>query len=62
MATLEVGENSGVEVSEDGKWMLKALSGEEGIKSFSVLDDDDRIIKGRCRRILKIGASVVVGL
>ena len=39
----------------------KMGSGEESIKTFSVLDDDDIVIEGRCRRILKIGASVVAG-
>ena len=53
MATLEVGEKSGVEVSEDGKWMLTAESGEEGIKIFSILDDDDRVTEGSCKGILK---------
>ena len=41
--------------------MLTDESGEESIKTFLVLDDDDRVIEGRCRGILKIGASVVVG-
>ena len=58
-ATLEVREKSGVEFSEDGKWMSTAVSGEEGIKIFLGLDDDDRVIEGRCRGILKNGASVV---
>ena len=60
-ATPEVEEKSGVEFSEDVKWMLTAGSGEEGIKTFSILDDDDRGTKGRCKRILKIGVSVVAG-
>ena len=41
--------------------MLTDGSGEEGIKTFLVLDDDERVTEGRCRGILKIGASVVVG-
>ena len=54
MVTSEVGKKSGVEVSEDGKCMLTAESGEEGIKIFSRLDDDDRVTEDRCRGILKI--------
>ena len=41
--------------------MLTGESGEEGIKIFSRLDDDDRVTEGMCRGILKNGASVVVG-
>ena len=61
MATSGVGEKSGAEVSEDRKWMLKALSGEEGIKIFSRLDDNDKVNEVRCTVILKNGASVVAG-
>ena len=39
--------------------MLTDGSGEESIKNFLVLDDDDRVTEGRCRGILKIGAYVV---
>ena len=41
--------------------MLTAISGEEGIKIFSGLYDDDIVTEGKCRGILKNGASVVVG-
>ena len=41
--------------------MLKALSGEEGIKIFSRLDDNDKVNEFRCIGILKNGASVVAG-
>ena len=36
-------------------------SGEEDTKIFSVPDDVDRVTEGRCRGILKIGASERVG-
>ena len=52
-----VGEKSGFEVSEDE--MLIAENGEECIKIFSGLDDDDIVTEGMCRGILKNGASVV---
>ena len=61
MATSGVGEKSGAEVSEDRKWMLKSLSGEEGIKIFSRLDDNDKVNEVRCTGILKNGASIVAG-
>ena len=54
-----MGERSGVEVLEDE--MLIAENGEEGIKIFSGLDDDERVTEGMCRGILKNGASVVAG-
>ena len=57
----DFGEKSGVEVSYDGKCMLIDLSGKEGIKIFSGLDDDDGVTEGRSRGILKNGASVVEG-
>ena len=41
--------------------MMRTKSGEEGIKIFSGLVDDDRVTKGRCRGILKNGSYVVVG-
>ena len=41
--------------------MLIAENGEEGIKIFSGLDDDDRVTKGMRRGILKNGASIVAG-
>ena len=47
-ATSGVGEKSGAEFSEDGKWMLKSLSGEEGIKIFSRLYDNDKVNEVRC--------------
>ena len=61
MATSGVGEKSGAGVSEDGKWMLKALSGEEGIKMYSRLDGNDKVNEVRCIGILKNGAFVVAG-
>ena len=57
--TSMVGEKSGVEVSEDK--MLIVENGEEGIKIFSGLDDDDKVTKGMCRGIFKNGSFVVVG-
>ena len=39
--------------------MLIAESGEEGIKIFSGLDDNNRVTEGRCKGILKNDASVV---
>ena len=41
--------------------MLIDGNGEETIKTFLVLDDDERVTEGRCRGILKNGASMVVG-
>ena len=41
--------------------MLTDGSGGESTKTFSLLDDDERVTEGRCRGILKIGASVVAG-
>ena len=57
----EFGEKSGVEFSYDGKCMLIAVSGKEGIKIFSGLDYDDGVTEGRSRGIVKNGASVVEG-
>ena len=48
-STSEVREKSGVEFPEDGKWVLTAESGEENIKIFSGLDDDDRVTEGSYR-------------
>ena len=39
--------------------MLTVVSGEEDIKIFLGIDDDDRVTEGRCRGILKNGAFVV---
>ena len=61
VTTSKVGYKSVVEVLENGKCMLTAESGEEGIKIFLGLDDDDRVNEGRCRGILNNGASVVAG-
>ena len=47
-----VGEKSGFEVSEDE--MLIAENGEEGIKIFLGVDNDDKVTEGMCRGILKI--------
>ena len=41
--------------------MLKSLSGEEGIKIFSRLDDNEKVNEVRCTGILKNGASIVAG-
>ena len=41
--------------------MLIAENGEEGINIFLGLDDDDKLTEGRCRGILKNGASLVAG-
>ena len=54
-----VGEKIGVEVSEDE--MLIAENGEEGIEIFSRVDNDDKVIEGMCRGILKNVASIVEG-
>ena len=53
---LEIEDKSGVEYSEDGKWILIAGTGEEDTKSFLVPDDVDRVTEGTCTGILKIGA------
>ena len=53
---LEIEDKSGVEDLEVGKWRLTAGSGEEDTKSFSVPDDVDKVTKGTCTWILKIGA------
>ena len=39
--------------------MLTDGSGGESTKTFSLLDDDERVTEGRCRGILKIGAFLV---
>ena len=54
-------EESGVEDSEYGKWRLIARSGEKDTKTFLVLDDVDRVTDSRCKGILKIGASKIIG-
>ena len=41
--------------------MLTAVSGEKGIKIFSILDYNNRVTKGRCKGILINGASIVAG-
>ena len=56
----EIEDKSGIEDSEDGKWRLTTGSGEEDTKSFSVPDDVDRVTKGTCTRILKIGACKLI--
>ena len=52
----EIEDKSGVEYSQDGKWRLTAASGEEDTKSFSILDDVDKVTKDTCMGILQIGA------
>ena len=54
-------EESEVEDSKDGKWRLTVGCGEKDTKTFSVLDDVDRVIDGKCKGILKIGASEIAG-
>ena len=54
-------EKCGVADSEDGKWTLTAGSGEKDTKTFSVPNDVDRVTDGRCKGILKIGASEITG-
>ena len=46
-----------VEDSEDEKWILRARSGEEDTKTFSVPDDVDKVTDDSSRGIFKIGAS-----
>ena len=41
--------------------MLIVGSDDEGIKIFSEIDDDARVNEGRCRGVLKIWASSIVG-
>ena len=60
-ATWEIVEKSGVECLEYGKWRLTVGSGEEETKTFSVPDVVNRVTEGRCRGILKIGASEMEG-
>ena len=48
-----------VEDSEDGKWTLTAGSGEKDTKTFLVPDNVDKVTSGRCKGILKIGASEI---
>ena len=41
--------------------MLTAESDDEGTKIFLEIDDDARVNEGRCRGVLKIWASSIVG-
>ena len=50
-----------VEDSEDGKWRLRAGSGEEDTKTFSLPDDVDKVTDDSSRGIFKIGASEIAG-
>ena len=44
-----------------GLKIRKMESGEKDPKSFSLRDNLDRVTDGRCKGILKIGASKVIG-
>ena len=59
-AVSKVEEKIGIEVSEDGTWMLTVGSDDEGIKIFSKTNDDVRVNEGRCRGVLKNWASSAV--
>ena len=59
--TSKIEEKSEFEDLKDGKWRLTAWSGEEDTKTFLVPDDIDTVTEGRCRGILKISASKMVG-
>ena len=41
--------------------MLTTVIGEEDIKIFSGMDDDNKVTEGRCRGFLNNGAYLVAG-